>query len=101
MRMNGLEWTTLAVPFLLFWVVPAFLVARAASRKSRSYWGFLVISLIIGWLIPAIVVLAMKREPKSSGRSCPFCAEQIQFAAILCPHCHQDLGPAPKPDPFK
>lgn len=59
--MDGLEWTILVVPFLLFWVLPAFFVASGARGKDRSYWGFLLISLIIGWIIPALIVLAIKR----------------------------------------
>lgn len=27
-------------------------------------------------------------------KKCPFCAEQIQFSAIVCKHCHRDI---PKP----
>lgn len=61
MRMDGFEWTLFVVPFLLFWVVPAFFVASGAKSKERSYWGFLIISLIIGWIIPALIVLAIKK----------------------------------------
>jgi hypothetical protein len=26
-------------------------------------------------------------------RACPFCAEQVQVAAIVCKHCQRDIGP--------
>lgn len=66
MRMDGLEWTIFIVPFLLFWVLPAFFVASGAKGKERSYWGFLLISLLIGWIIPALIVLALKRPSQSN-----------------------------------
>jgi hypothetical protein len=65
MRLEGFEWTLIVIPFLLFWVAPAFFVAAGAQRKERSYWGFLVISLIIGWIIPALIVLAIKGPSKT------------------------------------
>jgi hypothetical protein len=35
---------------------------------------------------------AMREGPDS--RTCPFCAESIQPAAIVCKHCHRDLPAA-------
>ena len=34
----------------------------------------------------------VRRE--EGARACPFCAEQIQAAAIVCKHCRRDIEPA-------
>ena len=31
--------------------------------------------------------------PASGIRDCPFCAEPVRIAAVLCPHCRSDLPP--------
>lgn len=79
--------------FGLFWVLPAFLVAKAAKNKQRSFVGFLIVSLIIGWIIPLLVVLVMKQNPKSNSKQCPFCAELVHPEAKVCKHCNRELQP--------
>jgi len=50
----------LVVVAVLLYVGPAFLVARLAERKGRSYGVYLVASLVIGWLFVLIVVLVIR-----------------------------------------
>lgn len=32
-------------------------------------------------------------------KTCPFCAEEVRDAAVVCKHCGRDLPPAPAPPP--
>jgi hypothetical protein len=48
---------------LLFWLVPAVLVAKLAERKGRSFAVYLIASLIIGWIIPLIAALIVRPRP--------------------------------------
>ncbi len=56
---NG--WIWLAT-FLIFWILPSFLVARAAAAKRRSFWAFFFISVFFSWMFAGIIVAIMRKE---------------------------------------
>jgi hypothetical protein len=47
---------------LVFWFVPALLVAKLAERKGRSFAVYLVASLIIGWVIPLVAAMVVRPQ---------------------------------------
>jgi hypothetical protein len=53
------------IVLLLFWLVPAFLVARLAERKGRSFAVYLIASLVIGWPIPLLAALIVRPSADS------------------------------------
>jgi hypothetical protein len=52
----------------------------------------MLVAPVVGFGVFALglVVLAVRR-PDPEGRPCPFCAEPVQRAATLCPHCRSQI----------
>jgi hypothetical protein len=50
---------------VLLYVLPAFVIARAAERRGHSYGGFLLGGLVVGWIFSGIVLLVVvARRPQ-------------------------------------
>lgn len=86
------------VLLLILYFAPA-IVARRRLHTSRT--GIVVLNLLLGWtLIGWIVALVWaysgpdNRDAPSADatRRCPYCAEQILAAAIVCKHCSRDVA---------
>ncbi len=66
--------------------------AKARNERQPVAWA-------LGTLLLAIIVLPLwfiKRPAKGSGttRRCPYCAEEIQRAAVVCRFCGREVEPA-------
>lgn len=89
-------------------LVALYFLPSLIARKKHNANSVFVINLFLGWtFIGWIIALAMAaNNPPSptvvqasppaitTGRTCPFCAEAIQPAAIVCKHCGRDLPAA-------
>jgi len=74
------------------------LIARAASRKGRSYRAWFAIAFFVSPILAAVVIAAIASpRPASTGASdlvpCPRCAEPIRSAASVCRFCGMVLDP--------
>jgi len=99
------------------WIMSAFIGFLVGSNKGKGGTGFLL-GLLLG-VVGVIIVLVLSpspefqakhdREVEAAGaklagdptlpslRSCPWCAESIQTAAVLCKHCGQGVEPTAFP----
>ena len=87
---------------LLVGVIAALLVARAASGRGRSGWGWLGLAFLMTPPLAGLLLLLMPdlaesrqrqlaRSGKGGLRLCPSCAEVVRAEARCCRYCGVDL----------
>jgi DNA-directed RNA polymerase subunit RPC12/RpoP len=74
--------------FIIFvWVASLFVSIVIGAKKGNPVGGGFL-GLVLGPLGAIIVLLSRDKNRVA----CPYCAEKIMKAAIICPHCHKELS---------
>lgn len=72
------------------WLILCIPVAIWAGKKGLNPWGYFFVSIILS---PIVGGLAVAVAAAGGGKKrCPRCAERIQAAATICPHCRSELS---------
>jgi hypothetical protein len=87
---------------VLIWILFGIAAAAVASGKQRSGLGWFFLGVLFGpfalFVIAFLPTIGISSEESMSSadlRVCPFCAEKIKSAAIVCKHCGRDVEPIP------
>lgn len=86
--------------FVLFiWLLMGIICAMIAASKNRSGFGWFILGCLFGPLA-VLCAAVMSRDAGHAThqahaaqpmKTCPYCAETVLQAAVLCKHCQQPL----------
>ena len=94
------EESVLGLLYGLAILIPSYAVAaRRLHDTGRSGWWLLLTPVPIAGIIVIVVFLVLDSQPGDNeygpnpklSAVCPFCAEEIKVAAIVCKHCGREL----------
>lgn len=92
---------------VLAWIICGIAAAYVAGQKNKSAGLWLLLGIVLGPIAllmvgfapaaPAMNAGHSQTMPSSHVRTCPYCAEEIKWEAIVCKHCGRELGTAQPP----
>ena len=88
-----------ALALIILWLVLAFGVGIAATRRGRSRGGWFLLAVVISPMCAGPLLLALP-DPRAQRihqgklrrlQECPHCAELIKVEDIVCHHCIREI----------
>jgi hypothetical protein len=85
----------LVVAWVLFWLIPSFIVGHTASSKGRSAFGFWLISMIFS---PVLAFAAIAIMPMTSRKRAEIAVEMEQIVESTRPKVRRMVIEEPSED---
>ncbi len=88
------------ITLIIVWLLLCALVGKVGEGRGHSLASGFLVSLFLSPLVGLLFVLVFSGDPKAKRKAalasgqlqvCPFCAEMIQRAAVVCPHCRNAI----------
>jgi len=91
------------IALMVMWGSLSIIAGMAANNKGRSAAIFFLLSVLLSPLVGIMAALIAQPDVESMDnmrlsrgglKRCPYCAELIRKAAIVCPCCCREISPA-------